>query len=259
MKGQDYDNRLAIFLAAVCGQTYTQFSNKDGSFVVPKGYELVTGFKGVAFYGIEEWFGYIIESDERIIIAFRGTSSSADWMANAMARQVKYKFVSDAGWTHKGFTQIYSSLRDDVIGALKRLPARKTMFLTGHSLGGALATLCALDVAHNTKFNSPIIYTFGSPRVGNPDFARALSRKISHRVANKYDLVPHLPPLLFKVPEDDTIYYYMHVKELHQLEFQDDSITANHIIADYFKDLSSSDSAYSQHMCTNNPGFCPEP
>lgn len=259
MQDTMYDLKTSIFLAAVCGQTYTQFDNKDGSFVVPNDYKLTAAFKGESFNGVQEWFGFVLESDDRIIAAFRGTSSSADWMSNAMARQVKYKYVRDAGWTHCGFTQIYSSVRSAVLSALNKLPAHKTLYITGHSLGGALASLCAIDVAFNTKFNSPRVYTYGSPRVGDPAFAKAFAGCIScsHRVANKYDLVPHLPPALFKIPRNDTVYYYMQVKDVQQLQFQDDSIAANHVIADYFKDLSRLDPVYAKAMCTTNAGFCP--
>lgn len=259
MKEAAYDPKMSIFLAAVCGQTYTQFDNADGTFIVPKDYEVVATFKGESFHGVQEWFGYVMESTDRIIVAFRGTSSTTDWMANARARQVKYKYVRDAGWTHCGFTDIYSSLRAAVRAALSALPKHKTLYVTGHSLGGALATLCALDVAVNTAFDSPRVYTYGSPRVGDPAFAKTFSSTIgcSHRIANQYDVVPHLPPALFKIPRQDTTYYYMHVKDVCPLQFQGDSISANHIIADYFQALSKFDPVYTKQLCSDNAGFCP--
>lgn len=254
-----YDLKTAIFLAAVSGQTYTQFENADGSFVVPQGYRLVEAFKGLSFHGVQEWFGFLLESDDRLVLAFRGTSSTADWMANAMARQVKYKYVKDAGWTHRGFTQIYSSMRAQVLSALNRMPAHKPLYVTGHSLGGALAALCSIDVAANTAFTAPRLYTYGSPRVGDPGFARCFAGSVpsSYRIANKNDVVPHLPPAVFKIPQDDTVYYYMQVREAQPLQFQDDSLVENHVIAQYFEHLASLDPAYAKSMCAANPGFCP--
>ncbi|WP_127584443.1 lipase family protein [Paenibacillus koleovorans] len=259
MKDQPLDKKKAIFLAAVCGQTYTQYGNTAGTFVVPKGYKLVAPFKAVSFGGQLEWFGFVLESASEIIVAFRGTSSQSDWMSNAMARQVKYKYAKDAGWTHHGFTEIYSSARKNVLAALAKLSDSKRLFITGHSLGGALATLCALDVASNTKFRTPVVYTYGSPRVGNQTFADAFNKRVSvgHRIANQYDVVPHLPPVVYPLPLDGTIYYYMHVRELSQLTFQDGSMAANHIIADYFNDLSKLDPTYAKQMCKANAGFCP--
>jgi pimeloyl-ACP methyl ester carboxylesterase len=68
--------------------------------------------------------------------------------------------------------------------------------ICGHSLGGALATLLALDVAANTRFSDPTVYSYGSPRVGDSLFASTYNQvvKNSYRIANRLDIVPALPP-----------------------------------------------------------------
>jgi pimeloyl-ACP methyl ester carboxylesterase len=68
--------------------------------------------------------------------------------------------------------------------------------ICGHSLGGALATLLALDVAANTVFNEPAVYSYGSPRTGDSLFASTYNQvvKNSYRIANRLDIVPTLPP-----------------------------------------------------------------
>lgn len=65
------------------------------------------------------------------------------------------------------------------------------VFVTGHSLGGALATLAALHIGH-LKNCQPIVYTFASPRVGNSGFARYFEKMVgnSFRIANTEDMVP---------------------------------------------------------------------
>eukprot|EP00128_Syssomonas_multiformis_P002218 Colp12_sorted_trinity150504_noHs@33873 len=65
--------------------------------------------------------------------------------------------------------------------------------MIGHSLGGAIATLCAIDV--HTKFGvEPTLYTFASPRVLNPTMAQWANLKFPHlRVVNQIDIVPKLP------------------------------------------------------------------
>ncbi len=55
--------------------------------------------------------------------------------------------------------------------AVWALPAGLQLYVTGHSLGGALAVLATLDIAVNTAFHSPIMYTLAGPRVSDPDFA----------------------------------------------------------------------------------------
>ena len=83
------------------------------------------------------------------------------------------------------------------------------MTICGHSLGGALVTLLALDVAANTIFKDPTVYSYASPRTGDPAFAGTYNQvvKNSFRIANRLDLVPKLP-----FPPD-----YEHVHEIQDL------------------------------------------
>jgi triacylglycerol lipase len=76
-------------------------------------------------------------------------------------------------------------------------PPESEVYLSGHSLGAALATVAALHVGKLKKFKQPpSLYAFASPRVGNPKFARAFDEhNIScYRIANSEDVVTHLPP-----------------------------------------------------------------
>jgi pimeloyl-ACP methyl ester carboxylesterase len=84
-----------------------------------------------------------------------------------------------------------------------------SLTICGHSLGGALVTLLALDVAANTMFKSPIVYTYASPRTGDPSFATTYDQVVPHtvRIASRLDLVPKLP----------TVPLYAHVLALYEL------------------------------------------
>lgn len=258
METNDFDARTAIFLAAVCRQTYLMFDNGDGTFVVPRQYRTVSTFRAKSFYDVSERFGFILESEDRLIVAFRGTSSPTDWVADVMARQEKFACVPDAGRTHRGISAVYESSRDAVLSALSGLPVDKPLYITGHSLGGALATLCAIDVATHSRFAHPRVYTFGAPRVGDPAFVKAFDSKIAccHRVCNAYDAVHHLPPFLCKIPGRKKVYSYLHVKRAYPLEFQNGSVSANHVIESYFAALSELDPSYAAQMCGINAGFC---
>jgi triacylglycerol lipase len=258
LETNDFDARTAIFLAAVCRQTYLMFDNEDGAFVVPRQYRAVSTFHAKSFYDVPERFGFILESGDRLVVAFRGTSSPMDWVSDVMAQQKKFVCVPGTGWTHRGIAAVYESARDAVLSALSGLPGDKPLYITGHSLGGALATLCAIDVAAHSHFAQPRVYTFGAPRVGDPAFAKAFNSKIacSHRVCNAYDVVPHLPPFLCKIPRHKKMYSYMHVKRAYPLEFQNGSASANHVIDSYFAALSKLDPSYTTQMCGISAGFC---
>jgi predicted lipase len=154
-----------------------------------------------------------------VAIAIRGTEGTLEWIHDADFLLVPCPFLTGAGHTEDGFTAMYESLRTgvaanspSVVKALATLSFPRpvsSVTICGHSLGGALATLLALDVAANSAFKSPAVYTFGSPRTGDSLFASTYDQvvKNSYRVANRLDIVPTLPP-----PVD-----YDHVLNPHEL------------------------------------------
>ncbi|MFD1954176.1 lipase family protein [Paenibacillus thailandensis] len=258
---QPLDYRTAIFLAAVCSQTYLQYVNPGGLFLMPKSYSLVGEITAKGYGAYAERFGFVIESEQAGIVAFRGTSSVTDWVSDFIAQQIPYRPVKNAGSTHKGFTDLYMSARESLFVLLDRLPQDKPLFITGHSLGGALSTLAALDIASNKPFTNPIVYTFGAPRVGDPAFVRSYNGRIgTHwRFQNEYDIVPHLPPIIYQQPNTDNVYYYMHVKGEVPREFKGGSVSGNHVISSYFADLAKEDPSFAAAVCTEPPGWCPLP
>ncbi|WP_152396137.1 lipase family protein [Paenibacillus guangzhouensis] len=260
MSANGYQVRMAIFLAAVCEQTYDQYSDPDGRFVVPYGYQSTAEISAKSFRGEWERFGFVLESESDIILAFRGTVSTSDWISDAIAMQTPFKFVNNAGLTHKGFTDIYSSARPQIMELLSKAPADKTVYITGHSLGGALATLCAIDVAANTAYTTPWVYTFGSPRVGDPAFSKAFIRQVktSYRINNLVDAVTHIPPFIYKLPKRKKTVFYTHVRHSVSMLFQNGSPGNNHIIGSYYEALAKEDPLYARQLCMLNPGFCPD-
>ncbi|QGQ95496.1 lipase family protein [Paenibacillus psychroresistens] len=251
--------KLALFLICSCHQTYNQFLDSAGRFIVPAGYRYMTSFSAEAYGFAQETFGYLIESDDTIVLAFRGTTSAADTVSDLIARQMPYPWFANGGNTHRGFTEIYASARKQILDALAKSDSHKKLIITGHSLGGALATLCALDLAYNTKFASPIVYTYGAPRVGDPTFAAAYNQKIafSHRIVIESDLIPLIPPPLYKIPSQSKIYHYRHVKGGFTLHFLTDSFSKNHALFNYFTMLAKYESAYAIHLCSQLPSICP--
>jgi predicted lipase len=152
--------------------------------------------------------GLICQADKTgdVVIAIRGTEGILEWIHDAEFLQVPCPFLFGAGHTEDGFTAMYESLRTGaapnspaVVNALAKLSFPRpvsSVTICGHSLGGALATLLALDVAANTAFTNPAVYTFGSPRTGDSLFASTYDQVVtnSYRIANRVDIVPTLPP-----------------------------------------------------------------
>ena len=77
------------------------------------------------------------------------------------------------------------------------------VFVTGHSLGGALATLAASHI--KLLGYNPELYTFASPRVGDPKFAESFQNMNCYRIANSEDIVTNVPPSTERVVGDEML------------------------------------------------------
>jgi Predicted lipase len=255
-----FHDRTAILLAAMSYQTYPLFL--EGKLVLPKGYTLRSLIRGFANVENPEelQYGFIAESHRQIIIAFRGYASyPADLLASYDMLQIPYPYARHAGKTSRGFTCVYRSARISIFRQLDKLSSAKRLFITGHNYGGALATLAALDIAVNTKFKHPVVYTFGSPRVGDPDFAARFDQAVKHsaRIFNIHDSFPTFPERAYPPPFTRKGITYRHVRTRHPISFQLNNTPRNDAIACYFQTLSKRDPDFTQNLCRENPGFCP--
>jgi hypothetical protein len=183
--------------------------------------------------------GLVGSTATEIVVAFRGTlpintadwddfiESVRDWADDGQAEFVKVPYAS--GLVHKGFSTSLESLWSSVVAAVReRLAATNLpVVVTGHSKGGALATLAAIRLCSEKVTTPAGIYTCGSPRVGDTPFSNAFNAAIDQwRFENDNDLVPHLPPaaqLLDFLGEVDsrlsglTAYAYLHAGTLEYL------------------------------------------
>lgn len=116
------------------------------------------------------------------VLVFRGTNDLRDWYTNL---RVATESWPAGGAVHTGFAAALRQVWPQVCDALTSLSL--PTFVTGHSLGGALATLAA------TRAEFAAAYSFGAPRVGDAAFWQSL-RCPMHRVVNDRDVVPTLPP-----------------------------------------------------------------
>jgi hypothetical protein len=140
----------------------------------------------------------VMSNNTTIIIIFRGSETKGgfrnakkDWLlTDAKCKMFKIDTFNNS-YVHKGFWNSYQSVEDTLLKT-----ENKKIFITGHSLGGALAILAAVDLLqHQLK---PFgVYTFANPRVGTECFADyyALLDIPTYRYVNENDLVPMLPPV----------------------------------------------------------------
>jgi len=134
---------------------------------------------------------------KRINVVFRGSDELSDWLYNMFICKTK---ISDDIYVHGGFykllykNNLYSELFITLEILLKKHKTYK-LNITGHSLGGALATLFGYILSNDIS-NLINIISFASPRVGNKNWALSFNNKknINHyRIVNQKDIVTAVP------------------------------------------------------------------
>jgi triacylglycerol lipase len=103
---------------------------------------------------------------------------------------------SGVGKVHRGFHKYVDKLWEPIEAHIKKgRAAKKNLWITGHSLGGAMATLIARRCAVNDDLRTPeALFTYGSPRVGNKTYIKSFDNLIvHHRWVNDGDIVTKVP------------------------------------------------------------------
>jgi len=158
--------------------------------------------------------GYVVSLMNAAVIVFRGTDEPWDW---AVSFDHTWCYIPH-GKIHRGFCNAYhsasqseNSLRSQVLTLLcERLPEH--LWITGHSLGGALALVCAYDLEENRqtmKIELKGVLTFGQPMVVDMKLATRVNQLLSNRYTyfvNGRDIVPRLPPRYVPLLSD----HYVH-------------------------------------------------
>ena len=136
-----------------------------------------------------------------IVISFRGSETFVNWLHDLNFPKKDAYPKCDGCAVHEGFLSAWTEIQDQVIQEVTALLAsmpNALLFVTGHSLGAALAVLCATELGaskHSLGKKVEGVYTFGQPRVGNQAFHDfyGTGTRVSWRVTHNRDIVPHLP------------------------------------------------------------------
>lgn len=131
----------------------------------------------------------LVEHENYYCIAFRGTDEGFDWLDNI-------SFYPTKGF-HRGFLRSIDRIWDEIYSQYKSCKSKKSkpLFLTGHSLGGAMAVIAATKLDEK-KENFWNIYTFGQPRVLRPTKAEDFDikyRSLYFRFNFNEDIVTRVP------------------------------------------------------------------
>lgn len=187
----------AYWMARIAKAVYFKVSNTDPT---PDTQAILNdlksdddGFLNVYGFNKNSAQAAFIEHEAYYCIAFRGTDEIADWLDNINAVSEE----TEDGIFHRGFLNSVDDVWDELITLLKekRWEKPKPLMITGHSLGGAMASIATARLhAINIPFKS--VYTFGQPRAMTPETAdhfNAMFKKNYFRFHNNNDLVTRVP------------------------------------------------------------------
>ena len=179
--------------------------------------------------------------EKRITVAFRGSTTWKDWKtdANVLTKDVGMMNTKDSISIHKGFHDYLFcpgenniSKKDEIMSIVNKLldspdidndnqPRREKyqVYVTGHSLGGALSTLFGFCAAASSTFPGPVtVVSVASPRVGNEFFGKAFALlestgKVRHlRIANDRDMVTLGPTRILNLTTGSGYYVHTGIK-----------------------------------------------
>ena len=210
-----YSGQNALSLARIAKLAY-----KDNSLMKQVVMEKL-GFHSFQVFVHQGTEAYLMADGEKMILAFRGSDQIQDWLNNVDIDLVGGPM---GGKVHEGFFRMLHCVWRDLQLAIRDLKveaARQNcslpLWVTGHSLGAALATVATAGLREKDQ---PVqgLYTFGSPRVGDRTFARHFNADFgdkTFRVVNKNDIVTRLPPRALSYSHVGQLCFFDGLGQLH--------------------------------------------
>lgn len=186
----EYQN--ALFLAHCANAAYERGDIKNYQHYDQIAFDQVEQFEGP-----NDTQGFVGATSDAIVLAFRGTEPDrwTDWCTDLSSSQM--------GWlgcqVHTGFCRAHDGVANQYLQLIRKFRTKnQAIYTTGHSLGGALATLAAKVLATGGEsgedFKPTLVVTFGAPKVGDNRFTSTYGVTLLRFVHNE-DIIPHVPPM----------------------------------------------------------------
>lgn len=220
--GSDYNVKIVEKLVKLDETQYIYYIDDDFTTTSIDVTNVVKNFSSEVVYAI-----VVSEKNKTISVVFRGSVNSADWVSNLQVNSTKCYFPGFTtpeaeknpkefyGLVHEGFYEYLcgetkagwdgstKSKAEEIMGHLTHLVNENpgfNVYITGHSLGGALSTLMSMRAASKFELKTTVInVSFASPFVGDQQFRDKFYEleqegKIKHlRFSNYEDVVPLVP------------------------------------------------------------------
>ena len=182
-----YSDRSAWIMARCSQLAYVQFEKGEEQKLRDSLNELRLDLSTT--FNDEGTQAFLARNSRYAVLAFRGTEKD---MQDIRA-DINIRFYQDKSGARisTGFRQAYALVEKRVTDAIAKIDHELPLYVTGHSLGGALAAIASARIRPSDRVAA--CYTFGCPRVGDTEFAEQLWKVPVYRLVHASDIVPRLP------------------------------------------------------------------
>ena len=237
IKRAAYSDRTAWLMAEMSRLAYLMFESNDAELRTAL---LKADFALVRFFNCDGTQAFLAkrDKDKMAVLVFRGTQKEDP---RDIVTDLEVNFYQDQKGVkiHDGFYRAFKCIDNDIKNAVESLKDF-SLYVTGHSLGGALALIATRALNSD---NLAACYTFGSPKVGNEEFGEDIKPPI-YRIVNAYDIVPISPPtyifeIMYLLPWENIRNFakkflgYDHHGDMRYLTPCGDSLEGLKVIANY--------------------------
>jgi hypothetical protein len=185
-----YSDRMAWVMAHMAKLAYIKFEESELEMERLE-YCLQSGwFNLIKTFSKAGTQAFLAKNDEFVVLVFRGTQPDRWEDVRTDIRILKQRTID--GKVHAGFKQAFDEVKDTIIDELHKHLGEMPLYITGHSLGAALATVATQELEEAFNDQVAACYTFGSPRVGDGKYERAIKVPF-YRIVNSTDIVTLLP------------------------------------------------------------------
>lgn len=185
-----YSDRMAWIMANMVQLAYVNFEENDLE-VERLDYALRSGaFNLIKTFSNKGTQAFLAKNDEFAVLSFRGTQPDKWEDIQTDINAIKEKTVD--GKVHVGFKTAFDDVKDVIIEELRINIGKMPLYITGHSLGAALATVATKELEIEFSDQIAACYTFGSPRVGDGQYEKSIKVPF-YRIVNTTDIVTLIP------------------------------------------------------------------
>lgn len=185
-----YADRTALIMASCSALAYVRAEDGEAQAQQLRDSLKGLGLNLLATFNREGTQGFLAHNERFAVLAFRGTEK--DW--RDILHDLRIRFYRDKTTGAKiasGFSEAYALIAPDVTRALAQLESGLPLYITGHSLGGALAAVASMRIRRGDRIAA--CYTFGCPRVGDGEFVLQLWKVPVYRLVHAADIVTRVP------------------------------------------------------------------